>query len=198
MIAASCELHIVSSTTSATPCANNSEGIEWNRNRRLYGTAPSHAGVIAFSPSPPSVNKCIADPRLKVKMAPERQDKDKHTHVEVGFEHPARAKNTCDECAHFIRGSLGGWHVGGCELVKDPIEPQDWCNKFNASLVKPLKTLKLTSRLTPIGAWISTAAYATLGPSVRFLTHQKRRHSESPRSSSLSCWVRHGRKAMSN
>ena len=43
------------------------------------------------------------------------------------------------------------------------IEPQDWCNKFNASLVKPLKTLKLTSRLTPIAAWISTAACATFG-----------------------------------
>ncbi len=79
-------------------------------------------------------------------MAPERQDKDKYTHAEVRFEHPARGKNSCDECAHFIRGSLGGWHVGGCELVNDPIEPQDWCNKFNASLVKPLKTLKLTSR----------------------------------------------------
>ena len=88
-------------------------------------------------------------------MAPERQDKDKYTHAEVRFEHPARGKNTCDECAHFIRGSLGGWHVGGCELVKDPIEPQDWCNKFNASLVKPLKTLKLTSRLIPMAAWLS-------------------------------------------
>ncbi len=42
-------------------------------------------------------------------MAPERQDKDKHTHVEVGFEHPARGKNTCDECAHFIRGR---WAAG--------------------------------------------------------------------------------------
>jgi hypothetical protein len=65
-------------------------------------------------------------------MAPERQDKDKYTHAEVGFEHTARGKNTCDECAHFIRGSLGGWHVGGCEIVKDPIEPEDWCDKFNA------------------------------------------------------------------
>ena len=101
-------------------------------------------------------------------MAPERQDKDKYTHAEVRFEHPARGKNTCDECAHFIRGSLGGWHVGGCvhacgghvrdvggcEIVKNPIEPEDWCNKFNASLVKPLKTLKRTSRLTPMAAWI--------------------------------------------
>ena len=126
---------------------------------------------LLFLPSPPSLNNCIDDPRLKVRMAPERQDKDKYTHAEVRFEHPASGKNTCDECAHFIRGSLGGWHVGGCELVKDPIEPQDWCNKFNASLVKPLKTLKLTSRLTPIAAWISGAACATLGPSVRFLTH---------------------------
>ena len=100
-------------------------------------------------------------------MAPERQDKDKYTHAEVRFEHPSRGKNTCDECAHFIRGSLGGWHVGGCELVNDPIEPQDWCNKFNASLVKPLKALKLTSTLTPIAAWMSNAACATLGPSVR-------------------------------
>jgi hypothetical protein len=48
-------------------------------------------------------------------MAPERQDEDKYPHAEVRFEHPARGKNTC-ECAHFIRGSLGGWHVGGCEL----------------------------------------------------------------------------------
>jgi hypothetical protein len=38
--------------------------------------------------------------------------------------------------------------------VKDPIEPEDWCKKFNASLVKPLKTLKLTSRLTTMAAWI--------------------------------------------
>ena len=88
-------------------------------------------------------------------MTPERQEKDKYTHAEVRFEHPARGKNTCDECAHFIRGSLGGWHVGGCEIVKNPIEPEDWCNKFNASLVKPLKTLKRTSRLTPMAAWIS-------------------------------------------
>jgi ketosteroid isomerase-like protein len=106
-------------------------------------------------------------------MASERQDKDKYTHAEVRFEHPARGKNTCDECAHFIRGSLGGWHVGGCELVKDPIEPEDWCNKFNTSLVKPLKTLKLTSRLTPIAAWISPAACATFGASIQFFTHQK-------------------------
>ena len=96
-------------------------------------------------------------------MAPERQDKDKYTQAEVRFEHPARDKNTCDECAHFIRGSLGGWHVGGCELVKDPIEPQDWCNKFNASLVKPLKMLKLTSRLTPMAAWISILPCTNLG-----------------------------------
>jgi hypothetical protein len=95
-------------------------------------------------------------------MAPERQDKDKYTHAEVRFEHPARNKTLYDSpaeylrrVAHFIRGSLGGWHVGGCEIVKDPIEPEDWCNKFNASLVKPLKTLKLTSRLTPMAAWIS-------------------------------------------
>jgi hypothetical protein len=105
---------------------------------------PSHAGVLAFSvPVLPlsTIASTIHDcaPRLKVRMAPERQDKDKYTHAEVRFEHPARGKNTCDECAHFIRGSLGGWHLGGCELVKDPIEPQDWCNKFNASLVKPLK-----------------------------------------------------------
>jgi hypothetical protein len=96
-------------------------------------------------------------------MAPERQDKDKYTHAEVGFEHPARGKNTCDECAHFIRGSLGGWHVGGCEIVTDPIEPGDWCNKFNACLVKPLKTPKLTSRLTPMAAWISILHCTNLG-----------------------------------
>jgi hypothetical protein len=96
-------------------------------------------------------------------MAPERQDKDKYTHAEVRFEHPARGKNACDECAHFIRGSLGGWHVGGCEIVKDPIEPEDWCNNFNASLVKPLKTLKLTSRLTPMAAWISILHCSNFG-----------------------------------
>ena len=107
-----------------------------------------------FCPCPPSLNNCIDDPRLKVRVTPERQEKDKYTHAEVRFEHPARGNNTFDECAHFIRGSLGGWHVGGCEIVKDPIEPEDWCNKFNASLVKPLKTLKLTSRLTPMAAWI--------------------------------------------
>ncbi len=83
------------------------------------GTAPSHV-------------YCIDDPRLKVKMASERQEKDKYTHAEVGFEHPARGKDICGECAHFIRGSLGGWHVGGCEIVKDPIEPENWCNRFRA------------------------------------------------------------------
>jgi NAD(P)-dependent dehydrogenase (short-subunit alcohol dehydrogenase family) len=41
------------------------------------------------------------------------------------------------------------------EIVKDPIEPQDWCNKFDAFLVNPLKTPRLTSRLTPMAAWIS-------------------------------------------
>ena len=96
-------------------------------------------------------------------MVSERQDKDKYTHAEVRFEHPARGENTCDECEHFIRGSLGGWHIGGCEIVKDPIEPEDWCNKFNASLVKPLKTLKLTSRLPPMAAWISIFTAPILG-----------------------------------
>src|SRR5713226_1338309 len=66
-----------------------------DRNRRLYGTAPSHAGVIASSvpvlPVLPlstiasTIHYC--DPRLKVRMAPERQDKDKYTHAEVRFEH---------------------------------------------------------------------------------------------------------------
>jgi len=110
----------------------------------------------AFGPAGFNNVYCIDDPRLKVRMASERQEKDKYTHAEVRFEHPARGKDTCDECAHFIRGSLGGWHVGGCEIVKDPIEPEDWCKKFNASLVKPLKTLKLTSRLTTMAAWIPT------------------------------------------
>jgi hypothetical protein len=39
-----------------------------------------------FFPSPPSLSNCIDDPRLKVRMASQRQDKDTYTHAEVTFE----------------------------------------------------------------------------------------------------------------
>src|SRR6266849_8092869 len=41
--------------------------------------------VLPLSTIASTIHYC--DPRLKVRMAPERQDKDKHTHAEVRFEH---------------------------------------------------------------------------------------------------------------
>ena len=48
----------------------------------------------------------------------------KLTHAAVAFEHPAQGKNHCSECAHFLPS------VSRCQIVKSPIEPSDWCNRF--------------------------------------------------------------------
>jgi len=51
--------------------------------------------------------------------------REKYSHEEVGYEHPAKGPHHCSECKHYETG--GGWH---CEIVKDPIHPEDWCKKF--------------------------------------------------------------------
>lgn len=43
-------------------------------------------------------------------------------HDEVAFEHPAKGSHHCFECVH--------WLVLGCEIVKSPVMPFDWCNRF--------------------------------------------------------------------
>jgi SPP1 gp7 family putative phage head morphogenesis protein len=58
---------------------------------------------------------------------------EKFTHAEVEFEHPAKGPHHCSECQHY-----GG--VDDCELVKSPIAPDDWCNKFEASADKLAKS----------------------------------------------------------
>jgi hypothetical protein len=44
---------------------------------------------------------------------------------EVGYEHPAKGKDDCDDCKHFE--VLAPRH---CEIVEGTILPEDWCQKF--------------------------------------------------------------------
>lgn len=50
----------------------------------------------------------------------------KLSHDEVGYEHPARGPHHCSQCEHYQRPNRG-WR---CEIVQDPIRPEDWCEKF--------------------------------------------------------------------
>lgn len=85
--------------------------------------------------------KEITDPDLSDKAieSPDDQDSDtygprnpsikskphpRYTKEQVRYEHPAKGKDDCDDCAHFICDS------NACELVKGNIEPEDWCRKF--------------------------------------------------------------------
>lgn len=41
---------------------------------------------------------------------------------EVGYEHPAKGKDHCGECKHY--------YDHRCDIVRGPIQPEDWCRKF--------------------------------------------------------------------
>lgn len=45
---------------------------------------------------------------------------------EVGYEHPARdyEREHCGICVHY--------HAHRCDIVRGPIQPEDWCKKFKA------------------------------------------------------------------
>jgi len=51
----------------------------------------------------------------------------KLSHKEVEYEHPAKMPpNNCAHCMHSFRRNRN-MH---CEIVVDPIRPEDWCNKY--------------------------------------------------------------------
>jgi hypothetical protein len=47
---------------------------------------------------------------------------------EVQFEHPAKGKNHCSQCVHFLGN-------GKCEIVSGLIRPEDWCDKWKGTNV---------------------------------------------------------------
>lgn len=53
----------------------------------------------------------------------------KLTHEAVAFEHPAQGMSHCRECAHYVDGYPPGIDTH-CRIVVDPIEPDDWCKRF--------------------------------------------------------------------
>jgi hypothetical protein len=53
----------------------------------------------------------------------------KYTKAQVKFESPARGKDRCGACIHYIRG-------GSCDIVAGKIKPGDWCNKFRRKKAK--------------------------------------------------------------
>jgi hypothetical protein len=59
-------------------------------------------------------------------------------HDEVDYEHPAQGPDHCRDCAHY-RGQA-------CAIVEDPIEPEDWCNRYTA---KPAEDALLPVPLDP-------------------------------------------------
>lgn len=50
--------------------------------------------------------------------------KERLPHSAVGFEHPAKGKEHCKGCFFYFPD---GPH---CQLVADPIAPEDWCGRF--------------------------------------------------------------------
>jgi hypothetical protein len=48
----------------------------------------------------------------------------KYTKEQVKFQHPAKGKNQCGQCRHFLKNEEK------CEIVNGKIQPEDWCNKF--------------------------------------------------------------------
>lgn len=45
-------------------------------------------------------------------------------HKSVAFEHPAKGVDHCGDCVNW-QGP-----VGQCKIVRPPVRPVDWCNKF--------------------------------------------------------------------
>jgi hypothetical protein len=56
----------------------------------------------------------------------ERTETEKFSHAKVGYEHPAQGKDHCSLCEHY----LVRINAPRCEIVKSPIRPNDWCERF--------------------------------------------------------------------
>lgn len=56
----------------------------------------------------------------------ERSDEAKFSHGQVAYEHPAHGEDHCGECEHYIKAE-----PMRCEIVKSPIEAEDWCRRFH-------------------------------------------------------------------
>jgi len=54
----------------------------------------------------------------------ERKPKEKFSHAQVAYEHPARGEDHCGECTHYLKDPER------CEIVRSPIRAEDWCRKF--------------------------------------------------------------------
>lgn len=54
-----------------------------------------------------------------------KSNQPRYSKAEVGFEHPAKGRDDCDDCVHFQ-----GRDNETCELVKGEIQAEDWCRKF--------------------------------------------------------------------
>lgn len=54
----------------------------------------------------------------------EQDAKNKLSHKQVAYEHPAKGEDHCGECRHFLKNPVR------CEIVRSPIANEDWCRKF--------------------------------------------------------------------
>jgi hypothetical protein len=66
--------------------------------------------------------KAAIERALRQKELP---DDEKSKHSVVNYEHPAKGRNHCGNCAHFINA-----HIPRCETVMNPIRPGDWCKRW--------------------------------------------------------------------
>lgn len=59
----------------------------------------------------------------------EQPARDKFSHAQVAYEHPAKGEDHCGECKHYIKAG-----PMRCEIVRNPIRAEDWCRKFKEKL----------------------------------------------------------------
>jgi hypothetical protein len=50
--------------------------------------------------------------------------KEKYSHKQVAYEHPAKGEDHCSECRHYLTNPVR------CEHVRSPIAAEDWCKRF--------------------------------------------------------------------
>lgn len=65
------------------------------------------------------------NPSIKAQLEPH------YTKAEVNFQHPAKGRDDCDECVHWL-----GPDKPACELVQGKVEHEDWCRKFELDRAK--------------------------------------------------------------
>ena len=53
----------------------------------------------------------------------------KRTKESAGFEHPAKGKEHCSQCVHFIQ------LADRCKIVQGEVLPVDWCEQFRKRVV---------------------------------------------------------------